>query len=176
MPNGCPSAIAPPCTLSLSIGMPRCLADGITCAANASLISTKSIWSMVMPARFSAWRDASIGPRPMISGFSADTPDETIRAIGFSPSFLAFASLITSTAAAPSFSGQALPAVICPSGRKAGFRPESASTVVPGRGPSSLLMTRPSGSVTGVISRSKKPLSTFSHARCCERAANSSIS
>ena len=29
MPNGWPSAIAPPCTLSLSIGIPRCLALGI---------------------------------------------------------------------------------------------------------------------------------------------------
>ena len=51
--------------------MPRCLADGMTCAANASLISTRSMSSIVRFARFSAWRDASIGPRPMISGFSA---------------------------------------------------------------------------------------------------------
>ena len=46
MPNGWPSAIAPPWTLSFSHGMPRCFADGITCAANASLISTRSMSSI----------------------------------------------------------------------------------------------------------------------------------
>ena len=102
----------------------------------------------------------------MISGFKPDTPDETIRAKGFSPSCLAFVSLITMTAAAPSFNGQALPAVISPSGRKTGLRPESASTVVPARGPSSLAMTVPFGKVSGVISRSKKPFSWLATARC----------
>ena len=38
-PNGWPSAMAPPCTLSLSKSMPRSSALGSTCAANASLIS-----------------------------------------------------------------------------------------------------------------------------------------
>ena len=47
-------------------------------------------------------------------------------------------SLITTTAAAPSLSGQALPAVTLPSGRNTGFSSASFSTVVPGRGPSSL--------------------------------------
>jgi hypothetical protein len=50
------------------------------------------------------------------------------------------------------------------------------STVTPGRGPSSVLTTVPSGVVTGVISRSKKPLAMAFSARFCERAANSSIS
>ena len=67
-------------------------------------------------------------------------------------------SLITITAAAPSLSGHALPAVTSPSGRNTGFSVASFSTVVPARGPSSLLTTVPSGVVTGVISRSKKPL------------------
>ena len=71
MPKGCPRAMAPPLTLSFSHGMPRCLAEGTTWAANASLISTRSMSSMAMPARDSAWRDASMGPRPMISGLSA---------------------------------------------------------------------------------------------------------
>ena len=39
-------------------------------------------------------------------------------------------SLITSTAAAPSLSGQALP-VICPSGRNTGFRAARPSSVTP---------------------------------------------
>jgi hypothetical protein len=106
-------------------GMPSCLADGMTCAAKASLISTRSMSSMVMPARPSAWRQASTGPRPMISGLRPDTPDDTMRASGVRPSSLALVSLITSTAAAPSLSGQALPAVTVPSGRNTGLRPES---------------------------------------------------
>ena len=56
MPNGWPSAIAPPLHVELVAGMPSCLADGITCAANASLISTRSMSSIVMPARVSACR------------------------------------------------------------------------------------------------------------------------
>src|SRR5213593_2881708 len=74
MPKGWPSAIAPPCGLSLSPNgstpMPR--AEGMTWAANASLISTMSMSSMVIFARLSACLDASIGPRPMNSGSSAD--------------------------------------------------------------------------------------------------------
>ena len=93
----------------------------MTCAANASLISTRSTSSMVMPARASACRDASTGPRPMISGDSAVTPVETIRASGVTPSSRAFASLMMTTAAAPSLSGQQLPAVTRPSGRNTGL-------------------------------------------------------
>ena len=50
-PKGCPRAIAPPLTFSLSQLMPKCFADGMTCAANASLISTRSMSSIVMLAR-----------------------------------------------------------------------------------------------------------------------------
>ena len=71
----------------------------------------------------------------------------------------AFRSDITTTAAAPSLSGHALPAVTVPFSRKAGLRVASTSTVVPGRGLSSLLNISPLGSGTGIISRSKKPSS-----------------
>ncbi|GIT77065.1 MAG: hypothetical protein Ct9H300mP31_15960 [Acidimicrobiaceae bacterium] len=64
---------------------------------------------------------AWMGPRPMISGFRADTPDEMMRARGLIPNSSARDSLITTTAAAPSLSGQALPAVTVPSGRNTGF-------------------------------------------------------
>ena len=57
---------------------------------------------------------AGIGPRPMISGRIAATVEATIRARGLRPSVSAFSSLMTSTAAAPSLSGQALPAVTVP--------------------------------------------------------------
>ena len=85
-------------------------------------------------------------------------------------------SLITSTAAAPSLSGQALPAVTWPSGRNTGLSAASPSSVTPARGPSSFDTTVPSGRVTGVISSAKKPFSTLATARSCESLANSSIS
>ena len=47
---------------------------------------------------------------------------------------------------------------------------------MPGRGPSSLLTTVPSGSVTGTISRSKMPVSWAATARSCERLAYASWS
>ena len=68
----------------------------------------------------------------MISGDSAVTPVETIRASGVMPSSRALASLITTTAAAPSLSGQQLPAVTRPSGRNTGLSPATASRVTPG--------------------------------------------
>ena len=83
------------------------------------------------------------------------TPEETIRASGSIPSSAALASLMTITAAAPSLSGQALPAVTSPSGRNTGLNSASFSTVVPARGPSSLLTTAPDGVVMGVISPSQ---------------------
>ena len=106
-----------------------------------------------MPAWASARLVASTGPRPMISGESALTPVATIRASGVRPSSAALVSDMTTTAAAPSLSGQQLPAVTTPSGRKTGLSCETASKVTPARGPSSADTTVPSGVVTGVISR-----------------------
>src|SRR5271154_2105376 len=74
--------MAPPLTLSLSKLMPRCFAEGITWAAKASLISTRSMSSIVMLARARTWRQASTGPRPMTSGFRPVTPLATMRANG----------------------------------------------------------------------------------------------
>ena len=73
----------------------------------------------------------------MISGERALTPVATIRASGVSPSSAARVSDMTTTAAAPSLSGQQLPAVTTPSGRKTGLSRETASRVTPARGPSS---------------------------------------
>ena len=112
----------------------------------------------------------------MISGDRALTPVATIRARGVMPSSAALVSLITTTAAAPSLSGQQLPAVTTPSGRKTGFSPETPSRVTPARGPSSALTTVPSGVVTGVISRAQKPSALAFSARFCERTPNSSSS
>ena len=57
----------------------------------------------------------------MISGDSPDTPVDTMRASGVSPSSLALVSLMMTSAAAPSLSGQALPAVMVPLGRNTGL-------------------------------------------------------
>src|SRR5437773_272057 len=77
MPYGWPSAIAPPCGLSLSLkgSTPTSAQTGSTCAANASFSSTTSTSSIVMPACFNAMRTASIGPTPMISGATPATDD-----------------------------------------------------------------------------------------------------
>ena len=117
---------------------------------------------------------AGIGPSPMISGRIAATCEATIRARGLQPTSRALSSDMTSTAAAPSLSGHAFPAVTVPSSRNAGLSWPSFSSVVPGRGPSSLDTSVPSGVVTGTISRSKWPDSWASTARLCETTAHSS--
>ena len=100
---------------------------------------------MVILARARVCLMASTGPRPMISGLRPVTPLATTRARGVMPSSRARVSLITTTAAAPSLSGQALPAVMVPPSRK-----------------------------TGMISRSKKPDSWAATARFWDSRANSS--
>ena len=105
----------------------------------------------------------------MSSGRIAATVEAMIRARGLRPSDAAFSADMTSTAAAPSLSGQALPAVTVPcSGSKTGFSAASFSIVVFGRGPSSLVSSPPSGSVTATISLSKWPDSCAATARVCE--------
>ena len=68
----------------------------------------------------------------MISGDRPDTPVATIRASGVRPSSAALVSLMITTAAAPSLSGQQLPAVTVPSARKTGASPATPSMVTPG--------------------------------------------
>ena len=62
----------------------------------------------------------------------------TMRTIGFAPSSFALAALVTTTAAAPSFTPGALPAVTVPSFLKAGLNERRISMVVSSRGDSSL--------------------------------------
>ena len=84
-----------------------------------------------------------------------------------------------SRAAAPSEICDELPAVSSPSGRKTGCRAASASSLVPGRMPSSRSITRsaPSASrtATGTISPAKRPSSVARCARRCDSAAKRSI-
>ena len=79
-PIGCPSAMAPPLTLTLPVSQPRSLLTAQACAANASLASTSSRSSIFQPAFLSAAREAGIGPVPMIAGSTPACAQETMRA------------------------------------------------------------------------------------------------
>ena len=80
------------------------------------------------PARFfSALREAGAGPMPITFGSTPTDANALILASGVNPSSFAFASDITSNAAAPSFSPDALPAVTVPCLSNAGFSPDRAS-------------------------------------------------
>ena len=64
-PIGCPMAIAPPFTLTLLVSQPISLLTAQACAANASLISSRSSSAAFQPARCSALVEAGTGPMPM---------------------------------------------------------------------------------------------------------------
>ncbi len=116
---------------------------------------------------------------PITRGATPATAMPSTRARGVRPCVFAAAALASSSAQAPSLTPEALPAVIVPFGRTMGFNLPSASSEV-SRGCSSLPTTRASpffcGTVTGVISASKKPRFCASTARNCERSAIASWS
>src|SRR5699024_11720065 len=56
VPTGWPNAIAPPLTLTIDLSKLSSFSTAIYCAAKASLISNKSISSIVRLARFKACR------------------------------------------------------------------------------------------------------------------------
>ena len=115
--------------------------QGTICAANASLISTTSMSLIDMPVSFSSFLDRR--DRAEAHDLRADRRDgggEDPR-FRLQPELLARSSEMISSAAAPSLSGQALPAVTVPSSLNTGFSAASFSIVVPGRGPSSLVTT-----------------------------------
>ena len=70
------------------------------------------------------------------------------RASGSSPCSATASAEASSTAAAPSDSGDELPAVTVPSGRKTGFNAASDSVDASGRMPSSVARSLPSGWTT----------------------------
>ena len=142
-PSGCPMAIAPPNALTFSGSTGQLFTHASDCAAKASLSSTRSTSSHVMPARFRAMFAASTGPIPKMSGSTACVPRPAIRASGV-PAF----SLPISTAAAPSLSGEALPAVTVPSLTKAGLSLASFSSEESARMPSSRVSSVPGTGTT----------------------------
>ncbi len=107
----------------------------------------------------------------------ATRPKPTSSARGDSPSSSALARLMTTTAAAPSEIWDALPAVMVPSGEKAGLSRPNPSTVVSERMPSSVSTTSSSRrwrTVTGTISPASRPSLVAMHARWWLMAASSS--
>ena len=167
-PTGCPSAIAPPFTLTFSILKPRSLATAIDCAAKASFASIKSISSMLSPVLSSTFLVDATGPTPMISGSTPPSAPATHVAIGVTPSSFAFSSLITTIAAAPSLIPDAFPAVTSPpSLPEQHFKFARLSAVVPARGPSSfanITVSLFTFTGTGTISSSNLPSAiAFSH-------------
>ena len=143
-----------------------------TTGANASLISTRSIWSSVIFARSSTLVVAGIGPVSISTGSTPASANVWKRARGLRPSSFAFSSLMTSTAAAPSVICDEFAAVITPSSLNAGFsvgelldRRVGTDALVAGersRSPSSVVTS------TGRISRSKRPSSVARAARLCD--------
>ena len=123
--------MAPPLTFTLSRSQPMSLFTAQAWAAKASFASTRSRSDAFQPAFSSALREAGIGPVPMIAGSTPAVAHEAIRASGSMPRFSASSSVISTTAAAPSFRPAALPAVTVPSLEKAGRSFVIASIVAP---------------------------------------------
>ncbi len=146
------------------------------CDPKASLISTTSRSPTARPARASALRVAGIGPMPMIAGSTPTVANERMRASGCSPCACAKASLVTSTAAAPSVSGEDVPAVTTPSGRNAGRSAANASSEVVGRMQPSSDTTLPSSVTMGTISSRSRPCARACAALRCESTASASWS
>jgi hypothetical protein len=122
------------------------------------LSSITSNWSSVRPVSASTFFTAGAGPKPMMRGATPAVAMPTTRAFGVRPYFAALASSATSSAQAPSFTPEALPAVTVPPGRTMGLSLANASIEV-WRGCSSFETTTASpffwAMLTGVISVSK---------------------
>ncbi len=171
--------MAPPLTLTFDMSGWCSFSHASTTGANASLISTRSISSIDIPARSSTFAVDGMGPVSINTGSTPATANEWKRARGFRPSWAARSSEAMRTAAAPSVIWDELPAVMTPSGLNAGLSVASFSTVLSGRIPSSALTScAPSGpvTVTGTISRSKRPSSRARAARRCDSTAKRSFS
>ena len=180
MPSGWPKAMAPPFGFrrgSLSAN-PHSRIDANPWAAKASFNSMTSISAKLRPARPSALFAAGTGPIPIIAGSTPAEAAAAIRARGVNPwAFTASASARIS-AAAPSFTPDALPAVTVPSARNGVANLANCSLVVVGRGCSSLStnVTAPLRPLisTGVISAARRPLSIAAPAFCCDHRAKAS--
>ena len=88
-PSGCPSAMAPPFTLTRSWSKPSFSAQYVACDAKASLSSKSSTSATATPAFRAASGMATAGPMPMTFGSTPTAANETNRARMGKPSFSA---------------------------------------------------------------------------------------
>src|SRR6266850_2158246 len=132
-PIGWPSATAPPLTFTLLPSTPSSRRTATACTANASCNSMRSTSSSVHPIFLSSRRTASTGVISTYFGASPLVAWPTIRAIGVTLRCRARSADITTTAAAPSFTGGALPAVTVPSFLNAALRAPSVSMLASAR-------------------------------------------
>ncbi len=128
--------MAPPLTLTLSGSAPVSFSQARTTGAKASLISTRSMSSIVRPVFFRAWAVAGMGAVSMRMGSSPRTERWCTRARGMSPCSRTARSEASSIAAAPSETWEEQAAVIVPPSMT-GFNPAIFSREVSLRGPSS---------------------------------------
>src|SRR6185437_6879394 len=166
-PSGCPSAIAPPFTLTRSGSKSSAAITASAWQPNASFNSITSISFNPTPARFSALGIAATGPMPIISGATPAVAYPASRASGRKCSSRTRLSDAISAAAAPSLICEEFPAVTVPWARNAGLSAASAAGCVSARGSSSRVTTvsrqYPSASAsgtrvaTGAISSSNRP-------------------
>lgn len=120
---------------------------------------------------FQSLAGGGVGPRPITSGSTPALAQPTMQARGERPRSAASSASMSTRAAAPSFTPEALPAVTTPSFLKAGRNLPSTSMVVPGRGNSSRAKSKDfffCSTCTGTISSSNTPASSAAAALCWE--------
>ena len=172
--------MAPPLglTCGASSASPSCLSTPSAWAAKASFSSIRSISFMLSPARSSTLRTAGTGPSPISFGSTPAVAMATIRARGVSPWAMACCELAIISAAAPSLTPEAFPAVTTPPLRNGVFSRESCSRVVSARGCSSsyTVLTAPLPPIigTGTISCARMPSRWARAVRCWLRYAKAS--
>ena len=130
-PIGCPSAHAPPFTLTLSCGRSCSRIAAIVTTANASLISYRSTSLARQPFFSKSFLIAPTGAVVNNAGSCANVLCPTTRAIGFTPSRFAVDSRIITSAAAPSEIDDEFAAVTVPSLANAGLSDRNLLDVRP---------------------------------------------
>mmetsp|Transcript_24983 Transcript_24983/g.74977 ORF Transcript_24983/g.74977 Transcript_24983/m.74977 type:complete len:211 (+) Transcript_24983:86-718(+) len=153
MPMGWPSDTAPPRRFTVARSSPRICAFASATTEKASFTSCRATSPAPMPAAASALGTASAGATVKSTGARCASPKPTTAASGSRPRALAAPRDMTTSAAAPSFSLLALPAVTVPSFLNADRR--DVSLVVSFRGSSSSSTTTSpflDFTVTGAIS------------------------
>jgi len=124
-----PCAIAPPSTLTISSGRPIFFITASGTAANASLISIRSTSDRRHSARLRTSSTAGAGAMPKTPGSTAEIANATSFATGCKLFRSAKVRVETSMPEAPEFRPGALPAVMVPSGLKAGRNFDSSSRI-----------------------------------------------